>query len=106
MEYNNRKPTKKNVGPRKRRVGIMEMNLMCCLLMANLRRIQTVMEMTILMYKSLVPNISSKMRTMVVVKRMSREILAIFCETCEEEFESRNKLHKHLSGSGHAAMKF
>ncbi|AES71139.1 DNAJ protein JJJ1 homolog [Medicago truncatula] len=23
-----------------------------------------------------------------------------FCETCEEEFESRNKLHKHLSDYG------
>lgn len=31
--------------------------------------------------------------------------LGHFCETCEEEFESRNKLHKHLSDSGHAAMK-
>lgn len=27
------------------------------------------------------------------------------CETCGEEFESRNKLHKHLGDSGHASIK-
>ncbi|MED6145028.1 hypothetical protein PIB30_021176 [Stylosanthes scabra] len=27
------------------------------------------------------------------------------CETCGEEFESRNKLHKHLGDSGHAKIK-
>ncbi|TKY55033.1 DnaJ-like subfamily C member 21 [Spatholobus suberectus] len=27
------------------------------------------------------------------------------CEACEEEFESRNKLHKHLGDSGHATIK-
>ncbi|CAJ2664642.1 unnamed protein product [Trifolium pratense] len=31
--------------------------------------------------------------------------LGHFCETCEMEFESRNKLHKHLGESGHAAIK-
>ncbi|XP_004508679.1 DNAJ protein JJJ1 homolog [Cicer arietinum] len=35
----------------------------------------------------------------------SSKNLGHFCETCEEEFESRNKLHKHLSDSGHAAIK-
>ncbi|KAJ7956464.1 DNAJ protein [Quillaja saponaria] len=28
------------------------------------------------------------------------------CETCGEEFESRNKLHKHLGDTGHAALKY
>ncbi|KAJ0047897.1 hypothetical protein Pint_16246 [Pistacia integerrima] len=28
------------------------------------------------------------------------------CEECGEEFESRNKLHKHLSDTGHASLKF
>ncbi|PON32638.1 TFIIH C1-like domain containing protein [Parasponia andersonii] len=28
------------------------------------------------------------------------------CEKCGEDFESRNKLHKHLSDTGHAALKF
>ncbi|KAL4382903.1 hypothetical protein GQ457_15G006230 [Hibiscus cannabinus] len=28
------------------------------------------------------------------------------CETCGEEFQSKNKLHKHLGDSGHAALKF
>ncbi|KAK4778464.1 hypothetical protein SAY86_005992 [Trapa natans] len=28
------------------------------------------------------------------------------CETCGEEFESRNKLHKHLGETGHAMLKF
>ncbi|OAY47508.1 DNAJ protein JJJ1 homolog [Manihot esculenta] len=28
------------------------------------------------------------------------------CEKCGEEFESRNKLHKHLSDTGHASLKF
>ncbi|XP_065878826.1 DNAJ protein JJJ1 homolog [Euphorbia lathyris] len=27
------------------------------------------------------------------------------CESCGEEFESRNKLHKHLSDTGHASLK-
>lgn len=27
------------------------------------------------------------------------------CDTCEEEFHSRNKLHKHLVDTGHAALK-
>ncbi|XP_059443523.1 DNAJ protein JJJ1 homolog [Corylus avellana] len=27
------------------------------------------------------------------------------CDTCGEEFESRNKLHKHLGETGHAALK-
>ncbi|CAK8563241.1 unnamed protein product [Lathyrus sativus] len=31
--------------------------------------------------------------------------LGHFCETCGEDFESRNKLHRHLGESGHAAMK-
>lgn len=29
-----------------------------------------------------------------------------FCETCGREFESRNKLHKHLGETGHASLKF
>lgn len=28
------------------------------------------------------------------------------CEKCGEEFDSRNKLHKHLSDTGHALLKF
>ncbi|CAI9111826.1 OLC1v1012149C1 [Oldenlandia corymbosa var. corymbosa] len=28
------------------------------------------------------------------------------CDTCGEEFESRNKLHKHLGDSGHASLKY
>ncbi|KAH1074619.1 hypothetical protein J1N35_026947 [Gossypium stocksii] len=28
------------------------------------------------------------------------------CETCGEEFQSKNKLHKHLGDSGHATLKF
>ncbi|KAG6589606.1 DNAJ protein JJJ1-like protein, partial [Cucurbita argyrosperma subsp. sororia] len=28
------------------------------------------------------------------------------CETCGEQFESRNKLHKHLGATGHAALKY
>ncbi|XP_044487051.1 DNAJ protein JJJ1 homolog [Mangifera indica] len=28
------------------------------------------------------------------------------CEKCGEEFESRNKLHKHLNDTGHASLKF
>lgn len=28
------------------------------------------------------------------------------CEKCGEEFESRNKLHKHLGETGHASLKF
>ncbi|XP_039069411.1 LOW QUALITY PROTEIN: DNAJ protein JJJ1 homolog [Hibiscus syriacus] len=28
------------------------------------------------------------------------------CETCGEEFQSKNKLHKHLGDSGHASLKF
>ncbi|XP_062169451.1 DNAJ protein JJJ1 homolog [Alnus glutinosa] len=28
------------------------------------------------------------------------------CEACGEEFESRNKLHKHLGETGHAALKY
>ncbi|XAR63801.1 hypothetical protein NMG60_11023894 [Bertholletia excelsa] len=28
------------------------------------------------------------------------------CQTCGESFESRNKLHKHLGETGHAALKF
>ncbi|KAL5064887.1 hypothetical protein RYX36_026624 [Vicia faba] len=31
--------------------------------------------------------------------------LGHFCETCGEDFESRNKLHRHLGESGHAAIK-
>ncbi|XP_058754603.1 DNAJ protein JJJ1 homolog [Vicia villosa] len=31
--------------------------------------------------------------------------LGHYCETCGEDFESRNKLHRHLGESGHAAMK-
>ncbi|XP_038878341.1 DNAJ protein JJJ1 homolog [Benincasa hispida] len=28
------------------------------------------------------------------------------CETCGQEFDSRNKLHKHLGATGHAALKY
>ncbi|XVE56818.1 hypothetical protein DITRI_Ditri04bG0041300 [Diplodiscus trichospermus] len=28
------------------------------------------------------------------------------CETCGEEFQSKNKLHKHLGDTGHATLKF
>lgn len=28
------------------------------------------------------------------------------CETCGEQFDSRNKLHKHLGATGHAALKY
>ncbi|KAA0057990.1 DNAJ protein JJJ1-like protein [Cucumis melo var. makuwa] len=28
------------------------------------------------------------------------------CETCGEEFDSRNKLHKHLGATGHASLKY
>ncbi|XXG63442.1 hypothetical protein AAC387_Pa05g1636 [Persea americana] len=31
---------------------------------------------------------------------------ALTCETCGENFESRNKLHMHLGDTGHAALKF
>ncbi|KAL7601060.1 hypothetical protein Lser_V15G21648 [Lactuca serriola] len=30
---------------------------------------------------------------------------SLTCDTCGEDFESRNKLHKHLSDSGHATLK-
>ncbi|XP_057491111.1 uncharacterized protein LOC130776887 isoform X2 [Actinidia eriantha] len=30
---------------------------------------------------------------------------AAVCDTCREDFESRNRLHKHLGDTGHATLK-
>ncbi|XP_027331403.1 DNAJ protein JJJ1 homolog [Abrus precatorius] len=37
--------------------------------------------------------------------KMISKSLGNACETCGEEFESRNKLHQHLGDSGHATLK-
>uniref|UniRef100_A0A803P4Y8 J domain-containing protein n=1 Tax=Cannabis sativa TaxID=3483 RepID=A0A803P4Y8_CANSA len=44
---------------------------------------------------------SSKGRKAKAIKHSSNT-----CEKCGEEFESKNKLHKHLSDTGHAATKY
>ncbi|CAN0871091.1 DNAJ protein JJJ1 homolog [Linum grandiflorum] len=38
-------------------------------------------------------------------KGTSKKAAANLCETCGEEFESRNKLHMHLGETGHASLK-
>ncbi|KAK7330294.1 hypothetical protein VNO77_24484 [Canavalia gladiata] len=37
--------------------------------------------------------------------KVTSKNLGNICETCGEEFESRNKLHKHIGDSGHASLK-
>ncbi|XP_015883263.3 DNAJ protein JJJ1 homolog [Ziziphus jujuba] len=38
--------------------------------------------------------------------KASSKHLSNTCEACGEEFESRNKLHQHLSNTGHATLKY
>lgn len=38
-------------------------------------------------------------------KKVSTKVSSNSCETCGEEFESRNKLHKHLGETGHSTLK-
>ncbi|CAK9147972.1 unnamed protein product [Ilex paraguariensis] len=44
---------------------------------------------------------ASKGRKQKVTSKFSGNV----CETCGEEFETRNRLHKHLGDTGHAALK-
>ncbi|XP_057491109.1 DNAJ protein JJJ1 homolog isoform X1 [Actinidia eriantha] len=46
-------------------------------------------------------NNSSKGRTQKATSKTS----AAVCDTCREDFESRNRLHKHLGDTGHATLK-
>ncbi|KAL2453230.1 Molecular chaperone (DnaJ superfamily) [Abeliophyllum distichum] len=39
------------------------------------------------------------------LKAAAKESCSV-CEKCGEEFESRNKLHKHIGETGHASLKF
>ncbi|KAI4343956.1 hypothetical protein L6164_011242 [Bauhinia variegata] len=38
--------------------------------------------------------------------KVTSKTLSNVCETCGEEFDSRNKLHKHLGDTGHATIKY
>uniref|UniRef100_F6HKR9 C2H2-type domain-containing protein n=1 Tax=Vitis vinifera TaxID=29760 RepID=F6HKR9_VITVI len=38
-------------------------------------------------------------------KVAQRKALGNTCETCGEDFESRNKLHQHLGDTGHAMLR-
>ncbi|KAJ4824078.1 hypothetical protein Tsubulata_037630 [Turnera subulata] len=48
------------------------------------------------------PNKSSKAKKGKAASKNSGNL----CDTCGEEFESRNKLHRHLGDTGHASLKF
>ncbi|CAI9787195.1 unnamed protein product [Fraxinus pennsylvanica] len=48
------------------------------------------------------PKVSPKGRKQKVAAKASGNV----CEKCGKEFESRNKLHKHIGETGHASLKF